>query len=236
MRCIQGLKLLRRQRQRKRDSVFLHMGHRPGFGNRDDIAATDGPGQRDRGRRATVRSGNACKRGITQHLGACPAQRRIGHDRHAMPLAPGQQVTLDPSIADAVRDLVGRAAVAVWHTEELFHVEDREVGHAPSANLPLRAQAFERRDDAGQTHGLLWPVKKVEIEMIRTETGQARLAGARDAVPRHMSLRDFGDQEDTIALTGNRPADEFLGAFTSAVSISVIPRARPVRSASSSAA
>ena len=28
-----------------------------------------------------------------------------------MPLAPWQQVTLDPSIGDAVRDLVGRAAV-----------------------------------------------------------------------------------------------------------------------------
>ncbi len=31
-------------------------------------------------------------------------------------------------------------------------------------------------NDAGQTHGLLWPVKKVEIEMIGTENGRHRRA------------------------------------------------------------
>src|SRR5215469_11472581 len=54
-------------------------------------------------------------------------------------------------------------------------------------------------------------MQKVEIEMIRAETGQARLARARDAVCRHMSLPDLGDQKHTIALTSNRTADKFLG-------------------------
>src|SRR5262249_36434170 len=48
--------------------------------------------------------------------------------------------------------------------------------------------------------------------MIRAETGKASLARARDAGSRHMRLPDLGDQEDTVALTGNRAADELLGA------------------------
>ena len=47
--------------------------------------------------------------------------------------------------------------------------------------------------------------------MIRAETGKARLTRARDAVSRHMSLPDLGDQEHTIALTGNRTANKLLG-------------------------
>src|SRR5215831_149554 len=211
MRCIQSLNLLRRQRERERDSVFLHMGHRAGFGDSNDIPATNRPGQRDRGWRATVDGANTCERGIMQQFGALTAQRRIRHDRHALPLAPWQQVTLNASIVEAVGDLVGRAAVAVWHMEQLVHLADRKVRDAPSTSLPRRAQAFERRDNARQAHDLLWPVQKVEIEMIYSETGKARLARARDAVSRHVSLPDFGDQENTISLTGNRTADKFLG-------------------------
>src|SRR5262249_26359028 len=56
----------------------------------------------------------------------------------------------------------------------------------------------------------LWPVQKVEIEMIRAETGKACLARAPDAVSGHMRLPHLGHQEDTIALTCNRTADKFL--------------------------
>ncbi len=70
VRRIQGLKLLRRQRERERDGVFLDVGDRPGFRYRHDIAPADGPGQRDRGGRATTRGGNARERGITQQCGA----------------------------------------------------------------------------------------------------------------------------------------------------------------------
>src|SRR5215831_18946927 len=54
-------------------------------------------------------------------------------------------------------------------------------------------------------------MQKVEIEIIRAETGKARLACARDAVSRHMSLPHLGDEEHAIALTGNRTANKFLG-------------------------
>jgi hypothetical protein len=35
--------------------------------------------------------------------------------------------------------LIGRAAMAVWDTEEIFHLANVEVGHAPSSDLPSRA-------------------------------------------------------------------------------------------------
>src|SRR5262249_9075667 len=175
------------------------------------MAATDGPRERDRSGRATVGSANACERGITQQFGAFTSQRRIRHDRYALALAPWQHVTLDAAIAEAVGDLVGGAAVAFWYTEQLVHVADLEVGHAPRANFPLRAQAFKRGDDAGEAHDPLRPVQRVATEMMRAEAAKARPAAGGDAAPRHMGLPDLGDQEDTITLTGNRPADEFLG-------------------------
>src|SRR3989304_351575 len=124
--------------------------------------------------------------------------------------APWQAMALEARSVEAIPGLVRRAAVAVRHTEELFHVADREVGHAPGANLPLRPQAFERRDNAGKTQGSFRPVLKVEIEMIRAETGKARLARARDAVSRPLSPPDLRAQEGTIALTGDRTADKIL--------------------------
>jgi hypothetical protein len=54
-------------------------------------------------------------------------------------LAPWQQIILNAAAADIVKNLIGRAAVAMWNMEEVFHVADFEVGHAPGANLPRRA-------------------------------------------------------------------------------------------------
>src|SRR5215471_13010059 len=69
------------------------MRHRAGFGNCNDVTVADGPGQRNGCCRATARCANTCKRGITQQPGARTAERRIGHHRHTMLLAPWQQIT-----------------------------------------------------------------------------------------------------------------------------------------------
>src|SRR5215469_1317695 len=89
---------------------------------------------------------------------------------------------LDAAIAEVIKHLIGRAAIAVWNTEKVFHVIDLEVGHAPGANLRRRAQAFERCDNAGELSVPTWPVQQVEIEMISAETAEARIASACDAV------------------------------------------------------
>ena len=73
---------------------------------------------------------NMCERGITQQVSAGAAERRIGHHWHDMLLAPWQQVTFDTTIAEIIKNLIGRAAIAVWNTEEILHVTDSEVGHA----------------------------------------------------------------------------------------------------------
>src|SRR5215471_13419678 len=114
------------------------MLRRTGFGNGDDIAVPDSPGQRDSGCRATMRRANTCKYRLPQQARARTAKRRIGHYGHAVPLAPWQQILLNAAVRKVVEDLVGRTAIAVRHPEELFHVTDVEIGDAPGANLTSR--------------------------------------------------------------------------------------------------
>jgi len=60
------------------------MRHGNGFGNCNEIAASDCPGQRNSSSRATPRCANSGKRGISQRIGAEAAERRIGHYRYAV--------------------------------------------------------------------------------------------------------------------------------------------------------
>src|SRR5260370_38594825 len=82
------------------------MRHRTGFGNCNDVAVADGPGQRNSGCRAAVCCADTYKWGITQQAGTGSAERRISHHRHAVLLAPWQQVTLYAAVAEAVRELI----------------------------------------------------------------------------------------------------------------------------------
>src|SRR6266851_3505221 len=147
------------------------MLRRARFGNCDDITIADGPGQRDSGCRAIMCRTDTCERGIAQQASARAAERGIGHHRYAVPLAPWQQVMLDAAITEVVEDLIGRTPIAMRNTEKIFHVTELEVGHAPGADLPRRAQTLERRHNAGEIGVSTWPVQQVEIEMISAETG-----------------------------------------------------------------
>src|SRR5262249_50611916 len=115
------------------------MCYRAGFGNCNHVTVADGPGQGNRGCRAAMGCSDTHKRGITQQLCARPAERRIGHYRHAVTLAPWEQVPLNAAVADTVRELICRAEIALRNTEEIFHVLDLEIGNAPCANLSRRA-------------------------------------------------------------------------------------------------
>src|SRR6266436_3367524 len=83
----------------------------------------------------------------------------------------------------------------------------------------------------GEIGNPVWPMQQIQIEVISPEASEARLTGPRDAVSRHMARPHLGDQEHAIA----RPMNS-SEPYISAVSISVIPSERPVRSASSSSA
>ena len=51
-----------------------------------------------------MRCGNTAKNGITQQAGAEAAERRIGHDRHAVPFTPWQQVVFNAAVAEVVKE------------------------------------------------------------------------------------------------------------------------------------
>jgi hypothetical protein len=76
--------------------------------------------------------------------------------------------------------------VPVWNTKEIFHIADFEVGRAPGTKLPRRAKTFERRDDGGEVGVPISLVQQIEIEMIRAEATEARLASTREAVPSYV--------------------------------------------------
>ena len=59
-------------------------------------------------------------------------QWRIRHHRQIVLRAPGQKVALNISVVETVGNLIGRAAIAVGDTEEIFHLVNVKVGHAPS--------------------------------------------------------------------------------------------------------
>src|SRR5690348_7995541 len=125
------------------------MRHRPGFGNCNDITAADGPGQSYGSWRASVCCGNAPESGIAQQVGTEATKRRIRHHRHAVPLAPWQQVAFDAAATEVVIDLIGRAAIALWNAEQILHLRDCEVGHAQARILP----AARRRSNPATTSG-----------------------------------------------------------------------------------
>jgi len=82
------------------------------------VTAPDGPSQSNSGCRTSVGRADARKRGIAQQARAGAAKRRIGHHRHAVPLAPWQQFMFNAAVVEAVRDLIGRAAIALRNFAE----------------------------------------------------------------------------------------------------------------------
>src|ERR1039458_5403855 len=137
-RCIQSLKVLRREGYRKRHSVFLDVRWRAGFGNCDNASAAYHPGQRDRGGRATMDSADLRQRAVTYYEVIVAAERRVRHDRQVVLLAPRQDIAFNATVVETVWDLIGGAAMAVWNAEQIFHLANVEIGYAPSANLPRR--------------------------------------------------------------------------------------------------
>ena len=79
--------------------------------------------------------GNTAKNGITEQASAGATKRRIRHHRHAMPFTPWQQVAFNAAVAEIVMDLIGRAAIALWNTEQGLHLGDCEIRHSPGTNL-----------------------------------------------------------------------------------------------------
>ena len=79
------------------------------------------------------------QRAVTYYEVIVTAERRVRRDRQVVLLAPRQNIALNATVVETVRDLIGGAAMAVWNAEKIFHLANVEIGYAPSANLPRRA-------------------------------------------------------------------------------------------------
>ncbi len=82
-----------------------------------------------------MRGADLRQRAIAYQETVVAAERRIRHHRYIVLRAPWQKVTLNATIVETVSDLIGRAAMAVWNTEQIFHQVHVEVGYSPGANL-----------------------------------------------------------------------------------------------------
>src|SRR6185437_1398242 len=187
------------------------MRHGAGFWNRNDVTAANDPGQCNCGCGASMRCSNTTKNGITQQVGAEATKRRIGHHRHAVPFTPWQQVALNAATAEIVIDLIGRAAIAPGNAEQIFHLGQVEVGHAPGTNLAIRAQLFEPRHGLGKFGARSWLVQQIEIDMISPEPAKARLTSTRHGISSSVFGFYLGHHEGTVTLASNHALDQFFG-------------------------
>ena len=138
-KALQQMQLLRCQNHRKCNGVVFHVRQRTRLGDCNDIAAANGPGQRNSGWRAAVCRADLREHGIPKELRIGMPERRIGHDGHTAPLAPWQDVSLNATIAGAVRELISRATITFFNTKQIFHVVDIEIRQAPGKNFAGRA-------------------------------------------------------------------------------------------------
>src|SRR5579862_7532042 len=106
-----------------------------GFWNCNHIPAAHDPSQRKRGGRAAMGRTESLHRAVTHDDALVPAERRIRHHWHAVLLAPRQNVTLNVTITETVRDLIGCASMSVRNAEQILHLGNGEVGNSPGANL-----------------------------------------------------------------------------------------------------
>src|SRR5262245_10576855 len=130
-----------------------------------------------------MRGANLRQRAVTCQEVVVAAERGVRHHRHVVLLAPWQHVTLDVTIVETVRDLVGRAALSVRYTEQIFHLTYIEIGYAPGANLPRCTELLECGHDMGELCAGHGRMQQIEIEIAGAEPSEARLASPRDAVP-----------------------------------------------------
>src|SRR5579862_4730169 len=221
---IQSLQILGRERHGKRCGIFLDVLRRARLRNCDDVTSADDPGQRDRGGGAAMRRAKLSQRMVTHHEIMVSAQRGIRHHRHVVLLAPWQELMLDATVVETVRNLIGGAVTTVWNTEQILHLAHVEVGDAPCADFSRRAQLFECGHHTGELRARDRPMQQIEIEIVRAEAPEARCAGPRDAISGDLVALDLGDQEYALAGTGEHVTDELFGTTAPIVSGSVDQR------------
>ena len=157
---------------------------------------------------------------------ACPAPRQKGSRSCSM-----------PAVLQVVEHLVGGAVRQ--GRAQLLQVVHVEVGYAPAPNLPCPAHPLEPLDRIGERDAAA-PVQQVEVDRVHPEPLQAALAGRLQPAAAGVVRVHLGNEEHLVPAGPRWPRPTTSSAppspYISAVSISVMPRSRPRRSAAASRA
>src|SRR5450432_340124 len=77
------------------------------------------------------------------------AERRIGDDRDAVPLAPRDQRVFDGPLLQMIKYLIAGDAALTGYIKQFVEVVHVEIADAPGADLAGANQFVERRDRLG---------------------------------------------------------------------------------------
>ncbi len=132
-----------------------------------------------------------------------------------------------------VKDLVGGGRAVA----QFGHVVDVEVGHAPAGDLAGCPQPLERLDRFGEGRAAA-PVQQVQVDAVRAQPREAVVAGRFHRPParvvrENLLTRKTRSRRPAIAIRAPRARTRHW-PYISAVSIRVMPRSMPWRSASAS--
>ncbi len=132
------------QRNIKASGIVLHMNYAACLGDGYDIPSTHHPCQHDLRGSGIMPAGYLCQYLVV----AQPpfAQRRVSHDRNLMLLAPRDKVIFDASVFQVVEHLIGGTVLAVWQSNDVFHIIHVQIAHSPRAYLTFLLQFHQSTD------------------------------------------------------------------------------------------
>ena len=127
-------------------------------------------------------------------------------------LHPGAQAVLRPPAAQVVEDLVHCAAVAAVALEQLLHILQVQVGHAPAGDPALADQLLHAVHRLLQGHAPP-PVEQVQVQAVHPHPAQTVLTGPEDVPPARVVGVHLGHQEELIpVIAPDGPSQQLLGS------------------------
>src|SRR5262249_33322390 len=137
------------------------------------------------------------------------AERAVADHGDPALAAPGHERMLDRPFLEVVEDLVARDPTRPGDRDRALHPVDVEVADAPGACLPARDELLEGGDRLLQRMPAR-PVEQVDVEPIRPEPPERRLAGGDRALAGGVSGQHLRHEEDLVAPPGDRLPDDLF--------------------------
>lgn len=127
------------------------------------------------------------------------------------PATPRHQCIFDAAALDVVHDLVRSHPCAGTKADELLHIGEIEIAHAPVADFAgtqERAECLKGLEE----RNFLPPVQEIEVKPVRLEPSQAALACCNRAAACGVLRQNFADQKYLVTPPGDCLRYNFFGA------------------------